>query len=78
MWGCHGCTGDSIGGIFAALPGGEDVQARSEDVITFAEIGKISSFISKSGCAHSNGIGRSGRRVVAGIGVVITCCDCKM
>lgn len=34
MWGCHGCSGDSVSGIFAADPGGENVETGSEDVST--------------------------------------------
>lgn len=68
----HGSSGDGVDGVLASNPGGLDVQARSEDVGTFAVIGEVSTLISKSRGTDGDGVLRASRRVVASISVIIT------
>lgn len=68
----HGSSGDGVDGMLASDPGGLDVQARSEDVGTFAEVGEVSTLISKSRGADGDGVLRASRRVVASISVIVT------
>jgi len=43
--GSHRCSGNGVGGILAADPSRENVQARGEDVVAFAEVGEVSTLI---------------------------------
>ncbi len=70
--GSHGRSRKGSDGIGAALVGRLDVQARTEDINTFADIGKVSALITKSGGADGYGLLGGGGRVAAGILVVVT------
>lgn len=48
MGGGHGSSGDGVDGVLASDPGGLDIQARSKDIGTFAEVGEVSTLISES------------------------------
>lgn len=71
----HGGSGDGVDGILAADPGGQDVQARSEDVSALAVVGEVGTLISEGGGSDSDGLLSSSGGVVAGIGVVVTSSD---
>lgn len=71
----HGSSGDGVDGILAANPGGQDVQARGEDVSALAVVGEVGTLISQSGGTDGDGLLSSSGGVVASIGVVVTGSD---
>ena len=75
MRGGHGGTGDGVGSVLAADPGGKDVQTGGEDVSALAVVGEVGTLISKSGGTDGNGLLCSGGGVVASIGIVVTGSD---
>lgn len=68
----HRGTGDNVGGSLAADPGGKDVKTGSEDVVALAEVGEISTLVSKSGSTDGDSLLSSSGRVSARVGVVVT------
>jgi len=74
----HGGAGNSVDGILAANPGGLDVQTGAEDVDALADIGEVGTFIGESRGTDSDGVGGSGARVVASVGVVVASGDGKV
>jgi len=71
----HGGARDGVDGVLAADPGGEDVQAGSEDVSALSVVGEIRTVISQGGGTDSDGLLGGGGRVVASIGVVVASSD---
>lgn len=71
----HGGSGDGVGGVLAADPGRQDVEARSEDVGAFAEVGEVCTLVSKGSGSDSNGFVGRCRRVVARVGVIVASGD---
>ena len=69
--GGHRGTGDGVGGVLAADPGGEDAQARGEDVSALAVVGEVGTAVVESRSADGDGLLSSGGGRVAGIGVVV-------
>jgi len=55
----HRGTRDGVGGVLATLPGREDVETRSKDVVALAEVGEVGTLVSGSG------------GVAAGVGVIV-------
>lgn len=68
----HRGTRDGVDGVLAAGPGGQNVQARGEDVSALAVVGEVGTLISESRSANSHSLLGSSRRVATGVGVVIT------
>jgi hypothetical protein len=68
----HGGTRDGVGGVLRANPGGEDVQARGEDVVALSVVGEVRTLVTEGGGTNSDSVLGSRRRVVAGICVVVT------
>ena len=68
----HGSTGDGVGGIFAANPGGENAQTWCKDVVARSVVGEVCSAVIESGSTNSDGKLSGSWRVVAGIGVIVT------
>ena len=50
----HRGSRESSHGISASLVGGNNIQTRSEDVDTFAEVGKVGTFIAESRSTNRN------------------------
>lgn len=73
--GGHGSARDDVGGGGAADPGGEDVKTRGEDVVALAVVGEVSTLIGESAGTDGDGLLGSGRRVSAGVGVVVAGSD---
>jgi hypothetical protein len=71
----HGCSRDGIGGVLRSNPGREDVETRCKDVVALAEVGEVGTLIGKSGGTDGDSVGSGSRRVVAGVGVVVTSSD---
>jgi hypothetical protein len=78
MRGCHGSSGDCVGGIFGSDPGGEDVETRGKDVDTFAVVGEIRTSISERRGADSDCLLSCSGGVVAGILIIVSGSDGKM
>ena len=74
----HGGTGDGVGGVLRADPGGQDVQARGEDVVALSKVGEVGTLIVQGGGTDSDGILSRSRGVVARVGVVVTGSDSKV
>lgn len=74
----HGSSGDGVDGILAANPGGQNVQARGEDVSALAEVGEVGTLISQSGGTDGDGLLSGSGGVVASISVVVTSSDGEM
>jgi hypothetical protein len=68
----HGGTGDGVGGVLRADPGGQDVETRGEDVVALSVIGEVRALVEEGGGTDGNGVLSSSRGVVAGVGVVVT------
>lgn len=73
MRGGHRGSRESSYGSFASLVRGKDIQARSEDVDTFTEVGKIGTFIAESRSTNRNSVLCGSRGIIASITVVVTC-----
>ena len=71
MGGGHRGTRDGVGGILAADPGGEDAQARGEDVSALAVVGEVGTAVVEGRSANGDGLLSSGGGRVAGVGVVV-------
>ena len=48
----HGSTRDGVDGVLASSPGRLDVLARSEDVVTLAEVGEVSPLVGQVGSTN--------------------------
>jgi hypothetical protein len=68
----HRGTRDGVGGMLRADPGGQDVETGGEDVIALSEVGEVRTLVVQGGSTDSDGVGSSGRRVLAGVGIVVT------
>lgn len=68
---CHRGTRDGVGRVFAALPGGQDVQTRSKDVGAFAKVGEVGTFIGESRGSDGHALFGASGRVVARVGIII-------
>lgn len=68
----HRGTRDLVGGVLAANPGGQNVEAGGEDVVALAVVGEVGTLISESRGTDSDGLLGTSRRVPAGVGVVVT------
>ena len=73
MRGGHGGSRESSYGSFASSVCGKNIQARSEDVDTFAVVGKVGTFITESRSTNRDSFLCGSRGIVASITVVITC-----
>ena len=71
----HGCSRDGVGGVIRSNPGREDVETRGKDVVALAEVGEVGTLIGKGGGTDGDSVGSGSRRVVAGVGVVVTSSD---
>ena len=76
--GSHGGSRNGVDSVVAADPGGQNVQTRSKDVSALSVVGEVGTLISQGGGTDSDGVGSSGRRVVASIGVIVTSSDGKV
>jgi hypothetical protein len=61
--------------VLRSNPGREDVETRGKDVVALAEVGEVGTLIGKSGGTDGDSVGSGSRRVVAGVGVVVTSSD---
>lgn len=71
----HGGTGDGVDSVLGANPSRLDAEAGSEDVSALAPVGEVGTAVVKSRGTDSDSLASSSRRVVAGIGVVVTGSD---
>lgn len=76
--GGHRSARDGVDGVLGPDPGGLNAQARSKNVGALAKVGEISAAIVEGRSADGNGFRRGGRRVLAGIRVVIASSDGKV
>lgn len=67
----HRGTGDGVDGVLASNPGGLNVKAWGKDVIALAVVGEVGTLVGESASTDSDSVLSSGRRVVAGVGVVV-------
>lgn len=68
----HGSTRDGVSGVLVAIPNREDILPRSKYIDTFTIVRERRTFIEQGGGTNSDGLLSTGRRVVAGILIVIT------
>ena len=68
----HGGTGDGVDGVLGANPGGLNAQTRGEDVSALSVVGEVGTAVVESRGTDGDGLGSGSRRVLAGIGVVVT------
>lgn len=74
----HRGAGDCIGGIFASPPRRNDVESRSENVITASVVGEVSTFVGQGRCTHGYCLFSRCRRILARVRVVIPGSDGEM
>jgi hypothetical protein len=75
VWGGHGGTGDGVGGIWGADPGGKNAQTWGKDVVALSVVGEVSARVIESGGTDSDGKLSSSRGVVARVSIVISSSD---
>lgn len=74
----HRGSGDSVDGILAADPGGENVKTGSEDIVALSVVGEVSTLIREGGSTDGDSLLSGSRRVVAGVGIVVTSSDSEV
>lgn len=74
----HGGTGDGVDGVLGADPSGLNVQTGGKDVGALAVVGEVGTAVVNGGGTNGNSLLGGGRRVVAGIGVIVASSDGEM
>ena len=76
--GCHRSTTNDVSSGGVAIPSAQNVETWGEYVDTSPPVGEVCTTILERGCADSDGLFGTSRRVVACIFIVVTSSDCNM
>ena len=74
----HGGTGDGVDGVLGADPSGLNVQTGGKDVGALAVVGEVGAAVVNGGGTDGDSVLGGGRRVVAGISVIVASSDGEM
>jgi hypothetical protein len=75
---CHRGATDCVSSGWIAVPSAQNVETWSEHVDACTPVGEVCTTILECGCADSDGLFGTSRRVIAGVFVVVTSSDCNM